>query len=146
MCDGAQAGAPSVLLLLSLCSCLSLLSVAGDAMCGVGITNTGKVRLKSVQLQGPKNNCTMISVLGPTETIAACTLHRTVTQAEFDTQEANAAATITLPFTAIATPNVTTTLTIAEAEFIGLQVVINRVLTATAQLNATSVNGAGARL
>jgi hypothetical protein len=114
----------------------------------VGVINTGSVRLTDVQLQGPENNCTTIPVLWPGDNITTCTVHKAVNQAAFDAREANEtpATLLSVEVGVVATPNVTTTLTVnpLTAVFDQLALTISRSLSATSTLNTTTVDTAGA--
>jgi hypothetical protein len=126
---------------------LLYLSAAGFIYCTVGVKNTGTVRLKQVQLQGPENNCTVIPVLAPGQSAFTCTVRRTVTQTEFDNREADGTSATELSVTvaSIATPNVSDPLVnpTATTVFSGLQLVVRRDLSAKASLGRTSVNKTG---
>jgi hypothetical protein len=117
--------------------------------CTVGVINTGSVRLTGVQLQGPENNCTTIPVLWPGDNITTCTVHKAVNQAAFDAREADEASAGTLlsvEVGVVATPNVSTMLTVnpLTALFDQLALTISRLLSATSKLNTTTVDTAGA--
>lgn len=138
------AGRQHVLLFRALLS-LAHTTAAGDISCPLGVTNSGTVRLTGVQLTGPKNSCPIVSLLVPAEASTPCNVLMAVIQSDFDTQEADSGASLTLPVNAVATPNVTTPLAISTpaTQFAGLKLPIDRLMTATATLSAASVAATG---
>lgn len=140
------------------CVCLRVLGstpAAGNIVCTVSVNNTGTTRVKSIVLQGPENNCSTISVLAPGQASTPCTVHKSVSQAEFDAREADGGTTTELSVVVdvTGTANVThsTTPAVGKAPadtttFSGLQLVVRRNLTATASLSRLSVNVTGVSL
>lgn len=132
--------------LCRLCQPLHL-PAAGYIYCSVGVNNTGTVRLKEVQLQGPENNCSVTPVLAPGQNVFTCIVRKSVAQAEFDAREADATSATELSVTvgAVAAPNVSEPLVNPQGTtvFSGLQLVVRRNLTARASLGRASVNKTG---
>jgi hypothetical protein len=131
---------------------LGFTPAAGNIVCTVSVNNTGTTRVKSIVLQGPENNCSTISVLAPGQASTPCTVHKAVSQAEFDAREADgtAATELSVVVDVTGTANVTDTAgnPVAKAPagtttFAGLQLVVRRNLTATASLSKLSVNLTG---
>jgi hypothetical protein len=124
-------------------------TAAGFIHCAVGINNTGTVRLKNVQLQGPENNCSVIPVLDPGHSVFSCDIRQPVTQAQFDVREAEVPATAATELSVIvgsvATPNVSTPLVNPDATtvFSGLQLDVRRGFSVTASLARPDVNKTG---
>lgn len=134
---------------LRCCCYVTFATAVGFIHCAVGVNNTGTVRLKNVQLQGPENNCSVIPVLDPGHSTFSCDILRSVTQAEFDAREADVPATtateLSVTVGSVATPNVSTPLgnQNATTEFSGLKLDVRRSFGATASLGRSDVNKTG---
>ena len=139
------------------CACVSPtanlpLGAAGNITCGLAVENTGTVRLRGMQLQGPENNCSMIDVQWPGQNITGCAIKLHVDQAAFDAREANELVpdtTLNITVQAIGYPNVTNTtaaqldIPVPAVEFTGLVLPIFRNMSVTASLGKTMVNLTG---
>ena len=152
-CSRASDTLPPPTLCVCTSLCLALSPAAGNIVCTVSVNNTGTVRVKSIVLQGPENNCSTISVLAPGQASTPCIVLKSVSQAEFDAREADGGTTTELSVVVdvTGTANVTypTTPAVGKAPadttvFTGLQLVVHRNLTATASLSRLSVNVTGA--
>jgi hypothetical protein len=145
----------SAFLPVSLSVCLALPPAAGNIVCIVSVNNTGTVRVKNIVLQGPENNCSTISVLAPGQASTPCTVHKAVSQAEFDAREevVDTTTELSVEVGVTGTANVTDptahpvkapTAATDTTTFSGLQLAVRRNLTATASLSGLSVNVTGA--
>lgn len=132
---------------------LHLPSAAGNIACSVTVENTGTVRLRGVQIQGPENNCSVIDVLWPKQNVSTCILQLAVSQTTLDAREADESSSSTelsIAVESVGRSNVTYNSTAAElvipspaATFTGLALPIIRNMSVTASIGKTSVNLTG---
>jgi len=119
-------------------------------MCAVEVANTGTVRLREVQVQGPENNCSTIDTIWPKQNVSTCFVRLSVNQTDFDTQEASPGATLGFTIEAVGRSNITFNTTAAvltvpspATQFTALRLPIFRNISVTASLGTTVVNRIG---
>lgn len=125
---------------------LPLLAAAGVIRCNVSLLNTGSVRLTNIQVRGPENNCSALSVLLPGQRVSdSCVVQRTVDQAAFDSSEANG-TTLSLPVDVSAkpfVPSVIVEMATPAAAATNLALPVVRKLSASGNINMQQVNQTG---